>query len=158
MKTRQEAARGQSLVETAILLPLLLILLAGGWWAFQDLSLSGAVESAVHTHLLRSGRNLPSIAPELSKMIHPVDNTVRMASTNRSLVGAIPFFSGLSGNTAVSVGVSRQKEQIGGFIDMPDHDFRREAEAAVDCWGENSRSGSTIRSTVTTIVAVSALR
>lgn len=158
MKTRLITDRGQSIVETVILLPLMLILLAGGWWAFQNISLSDAAESAAHAHLLRAGRNLPLITSELSKTIHSTDNAVRLEGGNRSLVGGIPFFSNLSGATIASAGVSCQKEQIGAFIDLPDHNLRREAEAAVDCWGKDSRSGSSIKTTVLAVIGVSLIK
>jgi len=158
MKTRLQTARGQSIVETVILLPLMLILLAGGWWAFQYTSLSNAAESAAHAHLLRTGRNLPSIASELSKTIHPEENSAQLEGKNHSLVGKIPFFSGLSGNTFASVSVSLQKEQVGAFIDLPDYNLSREAEAAVDCWGKDSRSGSVIQTTVWAAIGVGLIK
>jgi len=158
MKTRLKTARGQSIVETIILLPLMLILLAGGWWAFQNISLSDAVESAAHTHLIRTGRNLPSITSELSKTIHSGENSVLLEGKNHSLVGKIPFFSGLSGNTFASAGVSCQKEQVGAFIDLPDHDLKREAEAAIDCWGKDSRSGSVIQTSVLALIGVGLIK
>ena len=158
MKTRPKSTQGQSIVETIVLLPLLFILLAGGWWAFQNLSLSDAAESAAHAHLLRSGRNLPEITTQLSKTIHPDKDTVRMESGNRPLISAIPFFSGLSGNSFASVSVSCPKEQMGAFIDLPDHDLRREAEAALDCWGKDSRSGSAIKTTVLVAIGVSLIK
>ena len=158
MMSRRIEACGQSLVETIILLPLLLILLAGGWWAFRDLSLSGAAESAAHTHFLRTGRALPSIAPKLSRTIHTGDKAVRLEGGNRALAVKVPLFGGLSGNTVASANVSSPKEQVGVFNDLPDHDLRRESEGAVDCWGRNSRSGSTIERTVLGILATGALR
>ena len=158
MKTRLKTTRGQSIVETLILLPLMLILLAGGWWAFQNISLSDAAESSAHANLIRTGRSLPSIASELSKTIHPGENSARLESKNHSLVGKIPFFSGLSGNTFASTSVSCPKEQVGAFIDLPDHSLRREAEAAVDCWGKDSRSGSSIKTAVLAIIGVSLIK
>ena len=156
MKIRLKNNRGQSLVETVILLPLMLILLSGGWWAYQNISLSDAAESAAHAHLLRTGRGQAAITSELSKTIHPEDNTVRIESGNRSFFSLIPF-TGLSGNNVASASVSSQTVQAGAFIDMPDHNLRREAEAAVDCWGQNSRSGKVIKGAVIIAVAVGAI-
>ena len=146
------------MVETIILLPLMLILLAGGWWAFQNLSLSDAAESAAHVHLLRTGRNLSPITSELSKTIHPGENTVRLNGENSSFFKGIPFFNNLLGNTVASADVSCQKEQVGAFIDLPDHNLGRKAEAAVDCWGKSSRSGSSIKNTISAVVAVGAIK
>lgn len=38
MRTLLESSGGQSIVETVLLIPLLLILLAGGYWSFRNLS------------------------------------------------------------------------------------------------------------------------
>ena len=149
--------RGQSLVETVILLPLMLILLSGGWWAYQNISLSDAAESAAHAHLLRTGRGQAPITSELSKTIHPEDNTVRIESGNRSFFGPITYFTGLSGNNVASASVSSQTVQAGAFIDLPDHNLRRDAEAAVDTWGQNSRTGKVIKGVVIIAVAVGAI-
>lgn len=158
MRTRLAPSAGQSIVETVLLLPLLLILLAGGFWAFRNLSLAGASESAAHAHLLRTGRDHRSITSRLSPTIHPDGSTVRIRGGNDSLVASLPLFSGMSGNTVASAAVSCPKEQAGAFMDLPAHDVRRTAEGAVDCWGEDTRSGSRIRGTVTVILLSGALR
>lgn len=98
------------------------------------------------------------MADRLSRTIHKEENTVRLKGTQKPLAGKVPLFDGLSGNTFASAAVSCPKEQAGAFIDLPDHDARREAEGAVDCWGKNSRSGSTIRGTVLGIIAAGTFR
>ena len=153
MKMRLKNNSGQSLVETIILTPLIFILLAGGWWAYQNISLSDAAESAAHVHLLRVGRNIAPIASELSKTIHHGENTVKFESGNRRLFGLIPYFSGLSGNTVASAGVSCQTVQMGSFIDLPDHNLKREAEGAVDCWDKNTRTGKTVKKAIIGAIA-----
>jgi hypothetical protein len=50
------------------------------------------------------------------------------------------------------------RETGGAFIDLPDHDIRREAEGAVDCWGKETKSGSIIRGTVNAILLTGAFR
>ncbi|MBE0603576.1 MAG: hypothetical protein IH611_08105 [Deltaproteobacteria bacterium] len=158
MRTLLESSGGQSIVETVLLIPLLLILLAGGYWSFRNLSLSGAAESASHAHLLRTGRDLPSIESHLSKTIHTGDNSVRLAAGSRSLAAGLPLFSGMAGNNIASAAVSFPKEPVGGFVDLPSHDVRRDAEGAVDCWGINTRSGKKIRGIVSGIVLAGAIR
>ncbi len=158
MRTLLETSRGQSILETVLLLPLLLILLAGGYWSFRNLSLSGAAESAVHAHLIRTGRNLPSIKSRLSSTIHPAANTVLIRGRSNPLAVRLPLFGGMAGNTFASTAVSCPKEQVGAFIDLPAHDVRREAEGAIDCWGKGTGSGSTIRGTVLGIVITGVLR
>ncbi len=158
MTRNSDSRRGQSVVETVLMLPLLLVLLAGGYWSYRQLSLSGSTESAAHAHLLRTGRNLPSIGSRLARTIHPSDNAVRFNVRNGPLAEQFPLFRGMAGRTVASVEVSCPKDPVGGFIDLPRHDARRNAEGSVDCWGKGTRSGSTIRRTVSGILLTGALR
>lgn len=158
MKPLRGASGGQSILETVLLLPLLLILLAGGFWSFRNLSLSGASESAAHAHLLRTGRTLPSIGTLLSRTIHPEDDAVKLQGGNAPLSPGLPLFGGMEGNTLASATVACPKEQAGAFLDLPAHRVRREAEGAVDCWGKGTKSGSTLRGTVNAILLTGVLR
>jgi hypothetical protein len=149
---------GQSLIETVLVLPLLLILLGGGYWFYRDLSLSSSAESAAHTQMLRAGRRLAGIKPRLSGTIHPGDNVARIEAYNDPLIGEVPLFRGLSGRTTASADVSLEKEPVGAFLDLPSHSLRREAAGAVDCWGKETPSGSTVRRTVQGILLTGVLR
>ncbi len=158
MKPSTRASCGQSILETVLLLPLLLVLLAGGYWSFRNLSLAGASESAAHAHLLRTGRRLPSIELRLARTIRPEDNTVVLRGGSDPLSAGLPLFGGMAGNTVTSVTAACRKEQAGAFIGLPAHDVRREAEGAVDCWGKDTKSGSIIRGTVNAILLTGAIR
>lgn len=158
MKSRRKSPCGQSLVETALVLPLLLILLGGGYWFYRDLSLSTSAESVAHAQMLRAGRRLPGIAPRLSASIHPGDNVARIESRNDPLVGEVPLFRGLAGRTIASANVSLGKEPVGAFLDLPSHALRKEAGGSVDCWGKETPSGSTVRRTVQGILLTGVLR
>ena len=158
MKSRRTSPTGQSLVEVALLLPLLLILLGGGYWFYRSLSLSSSAESAAHAQMLRAGRRLAGIEPRLSGTIHPDDNVARVEAHNDPLIGDVPLFRGLAGRTTAAAVVSLRKEPVGGFLDLPSHDFRKEAEGAVDCWGKGTPSGTTIRRTVQGIVGTGVFR
>jgi hypothetical protein len=149
---------GQSLVESILLLPALLVLLAGGYWAFRHMTLRGSAESAVQTHLLRAGRRFPSIESRLSRTIHSGNATVRFWATDASLAGHVPLFRGLPGTTVGSADVSCPREPVGGFLELPPHVVRREAEGAVDCWGKNGKPGSTIRRTVQAVLLTGLVR
>jgi len=148
MMIGRKSPHGQSVVETVLVLPLLLILLGGGYWFYRDLSLSSSSESAAHAHMLRSGRRLPGIPSLLSGTIHPEDNVVRIEGHNDPLIGEVPLFSGLAGRTVASSNVTLGKEPVGAFLDLPSHALRCKAEGAVDCWGKDTRSGSTVQRTV----------
>jgi hypothetical protein len=158
MKNRRNSSGGQTIVETLLVLPLLLILLGGGYWFYRDLSLSSSAESATHTQMLRSGRRQAGIESRLSGTIHPGDNVARIEAHNDFLIGEIPLFRGLAGRTVASANISLGKEPVGAFLDLPSHTLRREAEGAVDCWGKETPSGSTVRRTVQGILLTGALR
>lgn len=158
MKSHRTSPCGQSLVETALVLPLLLILLGGGYWFYRNLSLSSSAESAAHAQMLRAGRRLAGIEPRLSGTIHPGDNVVHIEAHNDPLIGEVPLFGGLAGRTIASANVSLEKEPVGAFLDLPSHALRREAEGTVDCWGKESPSGSTVRRTVQGILLTGVLR
>jgi type II secretory pathway component PulJ len=158
MKRRRESSRGQSLVETALALPLLLILVGGAYWFYRDLSLASSAESAAHAQMLRAGRRLDGIESRLSGSIHPGVDVARIEARNAPLIGEVPPFRGLAGRTIASVNVSLGKEPVGAFLDLPSHALRREAEGAVDCWGKETPSGSTVRRTVQGILLTGVLR
>ena len=158
MKSLRKSPCGQSLVEVVLLLPPLLILLGGGYWFYRNLSLLSSAESASHAQMLRAGRRLGGIEPRLSGTIHPGDNVTRIEAHNNPLIGEVPLFRGLAGRTIASADVSLGKEPVGAFLDLPSHSLRREAEGAVDCWGKETPSGSTVRRTVQGILLTGALR
>lgn len=158
MKGHHVSPHGQSVVETVLVLPLLLVLLAGGYWFYRSLSLSSAAESAAHAQMLRAGRRLAGIKPRLAGTIHPGEGVVRIEARPLPPVGEVPLFRGMEGRTVASANVSLRKESVGAFLDLPSHDLRREADGTVDCWGKDSSSGSTVRGTVQGIVATGVLR
>jgi hypothetical protein len=158
MKSRRTSPVGQSLVETVLALPLLLILLGGGYWFYRDLSLSSSAESAAHAQMLRAGRRLAGIELRLSGTIHPGDNVARIEAHDDPLIGEVPLFRGLAGGTTASAYVSLGKESVGASLDLPPHALHREAGGAVDCWGKETPSGSTVRRTVQGILLTGVLR
>ena len=158
MKSRRTSPCGQSIVETVLVLPLLLILLGGGYWFYRNLSLSSSAESAAHAQMLRAGRRLAGIEPRLSGTIHPGGDVVHIEAHNDPLIGEVPLFRGLAGRTTAAAAVSLGKEPVGAFLDLPSHALRREAGGAVDCWGKGTPSGSTVRRTVQGILLTGVLR
>ena len=158
MMRRRNSPCGQALVETVLVLPLLLILLGGAYWIYRDLSLSSSAESVAHAQMLRAGRRLAGIEPRFSGSIHPGNDIARIDAHNDPLIGEVPLFRGLAGRTIASVNVSLGKEPVGAFLDLPSHALRREAEGAVDCWGKETPSGSTVRRTVHGILLTGVLR
>jgi hypothetical protein len=150
---------GQSLVETAIVLPLLLSLLALGYWGFRRLSYAGAAMAAAQVQLFRTGREQSDAAVELAGSVCPRGEGVTVSARNGSISGGIPPFRGLTGRTVSSVEVSRPAEDIAsGIIDTPRHDFRIRREGTVDCWGIGSRSAWNVRRTVRGFLLTGAMR
>lgn len=149
---------GQTLVETAIVLPLLLVLLAGGYWSFRQLSLDGAATSAAQAHLLRAGRMQKDISKSLAVSVLPGGEGVAVSTRDNSLAQRVPPFSGLVGRTASSVVVSRRRDGIGGFLGLPAHEILASREGAVDCWGSDSRSGRNVRRVVQASLVAGVLR
>lgn len=158
MTCKRASVGGQSVVETVLVLPLLLILLAGGFWCYRDLSLSSAAEGAAHAQMLRAGRRLPGIEARLSATIHPGRDVARIEARNSPLAVEVPLFGGLVGRTVAAANVSLENESVGAFLELPSHALHRGAEGAVDCWNRGTPSGSTIRRTVQGIVATGVLR
>lgn len=158
MKSRRESLCGQSLVETVLVLPLLLILLGGGYWCYRNLSLSSSAESTAHAQMLRAGRRMAGIEHRLSGTIHPGDNVAHIEAHNDPLIGEVPLFRGMAGRTIAFADASLGKEPVGAFVDLPSHALRREAVGAVDCWGKETPSGSTVRRTVQGILLTVVLR
>jgi len=158
MRKRRESSCGQSLVETVLVLPLLLILLGGGYWFYRTLSLSSSAESAAHAQMLRAGRRLAGIEHRLSGTVHPGVDVARIEAHNDPLVGEVPLFRGLAGRTVAAADVTLGKEPVGGFLDLPSHALHGKAEGAVDCWGKETPSGSTVRRTVRGMLLTGLLR
>jgi hypothetical protein len=156
--SRLRDSGGQSLVETAIVLPLLLALLAGGYWGYRRLSLEGAATSAAQAQLLRAGRMQTDISKVLAASVLPGGEGVTVSARGASLAQRVPPFSGLAGRTVSSVDAFRRSDAIGGFMELPRHEFRARREAAVDCWGSGSRSGRNARRAVRTALIAGAFR
>src|SRR5512134_1236767 len=66
---RSRSVKGQALVELAIVVPVLLVILAGGYVACRTAYLSARAGSAAHQHALRTGRRLPSLQRELARSV-----------------------------------------------------------------------------------------
>jgi hypothetical protein len=156
--TGSRNSAGQSLLEAAIALPLLLALLAGGYWGFRRLSLEGAAASASQAELLRSGREQPDIATSLAASVASGGKGITVSSRTGILPGGMPPFPALSGRTVSSVAVSLEKEEAGAFVALPSHGFRAVQEGAVDCWTRGSRSGASVRRTVRGLLYTGVLR
>lgn len=157
MNPRRDSG-GQSFVETALVLPVLLALIGGGYWLCTRLSIAGASESAAHTHHLRTGRGQSDIRSCLAKTVVPEGMGVTISGKSDSFTGTLPPFAGLAGRTTASVDVSCQRRAVGGFVDLPPQDSRSSVESAVDCWGRDTPSGIKVRRVVQGVLLTGVLR
>lgn len=151
---------GQGLVEIALILPVLLLLLAGGYVCCRGSFLLSAAESAAQTEAIRAGRRLPGIEGKISGDILPYDHkrvTLRFENAEKSRLLPAPFPS-LAGRTKGFAEIRKEWEEIGGISGFPALQAARISEASVDCWEKRSGSGRKIRQVVEGYVATGIFR
>lgn len=152
-------ARGQSLVELAVALPIILILFAGFYVACRTGFLASGAQAAAQAEALRAGRGMPGIEKQLSATLLPGDNgaSVRTESGQKARLLPAPFPT-LAGR---SIGVAslnkewRETGEIGGFSPLT---LVRRADLSADCWNRNSGSGKNIRRIIRARIALGAIR
>jgi len=152
------SASGQGLVEVALVLPVLLLLLAGSYVCCRASFLHSAAESAAQTEAIRVGRQLPGIEGKMSGGILPQGRGVVIRSDSTGNVGLHPIpLPSLAGRTKGIVEIHEEKEGISGFLCFPPLRVSRLSEASVDCWENKSGSGKKIRHFITGYVATGIL-
>jgi hypothetical protein len=150
---------GQAIVETALVLPILLILILGGYASARTAFLKSRSESAVFAEALRAGRNLPGIERELSRSILPDDGSVDIQAGQKRKSRLLPVPSPLlAGKTTASVMVGKQWMEIGAPRWLPAAKIHQGTEFHVDCWGKESSSGKSIRRWIRGLVVLGAIR
>jgi TadE-like protein len=153
------SASGQSLVEVALVLPVLLLLLAGSYVCCRATFLHSAAESAAQTEAIRAGRHLPGIEGKMSDGILPQGHGVVIRPESTGNVGTLPVpVPSLAGRTRGIVEIQEEREGISGFPDFPPLQVFRLSEASVDCWEKKSGSGKKIRNFTSVYVATGVLR
>lgn len=152
-------SKGQSLVETALALPVLLLLLAGSYVCCRATFLVSAAETAARSEMLRAGRGLSGIEQKISRSIAADSKVVTIRSDNGGKSRLLPSpFPSLAGRTKGIAEIRKSWEEAGGYADFPVLQTARTAEASVDCWGKQSSSGKKIRGLITGYVATGFLR
>jgi hypothetical protein len=152
-------SKGQGLVETALALPVLLLLLAGAYVCCRSLFLISAAQTAAHAEALRAGRGLAGIEQKMSDSITAERGvvTIRPAGGGKTRLLPSPFPS-LAGRTEGIAEIDKRWEEAGGYADLPALQATRIAEASVDCWERKTSSGNRIRGFVRGYVATGFLR
>lgn len=152
-------SKGQSLVETAVALPVLLLLLAGAYVCCRSVFLVSAAESAAHAEMLRAGRGLPGLERKMSESIAADRNIVAIRSDTNGKSRLLPSpFPSLAGRTKAFAEIRKRWEEAGGYADLPALQTSRAAEGSVDCWGKQTASGKRVRGLVGVYVATGILR
>lgn len=150
---------GQGVVEVVLILPVLLLLLAGSYVCCRATFLLSAAESSAQTETIRTGRRLAGIEQKMSDDILPYDRsvTIRSESTDKSRLLPAPFPS-LAGRTKGFAEIRKGWEEIGRVSDFPTLQAARISEASVDCWEKPSGSGRKICKVIDGFIVTGFLR
>jgi len=145
--------KGQALLEIVLLIPVLLVLLLGGYASTRTSILKSRAESASFTETLRVGRNYRRIERELSISILPEEEGVDILSGRNRGSRLLPApFPSLAGSTTASVKVRKRWNEIGAPRWMPTVRILQQTESNVDCWGKDTSSGKRVHQWVQGIV------
>jgi type II secretory pathway component PulJ len=137
---------GQTLVEVAFVLPILLILLVGAYATTRTVFLKSRAESTSFAEAIRAGRNLPGIEQDLSRAIMPEEDEVYVRSGRKGKSRPFPApFPSLAGKTDTTVAIRKQWREIGAPRWVPQTNIQENTRMSVDCWGKDTSSGNKIR-------------
>lgn len=152
-------SKGQGLVETALIIPPLLLVLYGTYACLRSTFLDSAAEGAAHAEAIRSGRQLSGMEREMSDSILTGGKGVRIYADNGNKTRLLPApFPGLAGRTKGIAEVQKDWDETSAMAILPALRVRRTSEISVDCWEKRSPSGKKIRSVVGGIVVTGILR
>lgn len=152
-------ARGQSLVELAAALPIILIMFAGFYVACRTGFLASRAHSAAQTEALRAGRGMPGIEKQLSATLLPGENgaSVRSESGRNARLLPTPFPS-LAGRSSGVASLNKEWKEMGDIGGFPPLALVRRADLSADSWNRNSRSGKNVRRMIRARIALGAIR
>ncbi len=151
--------RGQALVETAAMLPIILTLFAGLYVACRTGFLASEAQCAAQAEAVRAGRGLRGIEKNLADALLPggTGASVRSACSRDARLLPSPF-PALAGRSSGIVSLSKSWSETGPPGEFPDLALVRRSELAADCWGESSGSGKSISRLVRARVALGAIQ
>jgi hypothetical protein len=150
---------GQTLVEVAFALPILLILLIGAYATTRTSFLKSRAESASFAEAIRAGRNLPGIEQALSRAILPEGDEVYVRSGRKGKSRLLPApFPLLAGKTDATVSIRKQWREIGAPRWLPQANIQEKTNVSVDCWGKDTSSGNKIRRWIRGYIAMGTIR
>ncbi len=152
-------AHGQSLVEIAAALPIVLVIGAGLYVACRTGNLASAAQSAAQAQALRAGRGMPGVEKQLAAVLLPGETgaSVRSEAGRNARLLPSPFPS-LAGRSSGVVSVDKAWREAGTVGGFPPLALVRRSDMTADCWDSNSRSGKKIRTTIRARIALGAIR
>ncbi len=151
-------ARGQSLVEAAVVLPVMLAMFAGLYVACRTGFLASRAQSAAQAEALRAGRGLRGIEKQLADQILPADNGALIRSETGRQARLLPApFPSLAGRSSGVVSINRAWSETGAIGGFPPLALVRRSDLSADCWGANSGSGRRSRGVIRARVAMGAI-
>ncbi len=151
--------RGQSVVELAVALPIILVMLAGLYVACRTAFLASEAHSAAQAEALRAGRGMSGIEKQLAATLLPHEDGASVSSGSGRDVRLLPLpFPSLAGRSSGVVTVDKEWSETGGIGGFPPLSLSRRADLSVDCWGTTSRSGRNIRRTIRARIILGAFR
>jgi len=152
-------ARGQSLVELAAALPIILAMFAGFYVACRTGFLASGAHSAAQTEALRAGRRMPGIEKQLSAALLPGESGASIRSesgrSTRLLPAPFPSLAGRSSGIASVDKEWRETRELGGFSPLA---LVSRTDVSADCWNMSSGSGKNIRRMIRARIAMGAIQ
>lgn len=150
---------GQGLVETALVLPVLVLVLAGTFLCCRAIFLHAAAESASMTESLRFGRRLAGIEDKVAADILPNREGIDIRAETGVGRGVFPIpLPSLAGRTKGIAEIREGWEKDGANPGARSQTIARASEASIDCWDKNSSSGGKIRLGIGGYVATGVFR
>ncbi|NJD62023.1 MAG: hypothetical protein FIA93_04800 [Deltaproteobacteria bacterium] len=150
---------GQGLVETALVLPVLILVLAGTYLCCRTILLHAAAESASKTESLRYGRSLAGIEDKIAADLLPNRERIEVRAETGGGRSMFPLpLPSLSGRTKGTAKIREGWEEDSAVPGLPSLSILRATEASVDCWDKKSASGGKIRLAIGGYVATGVFR
>jgi len=151
--------RGQSLVEIAVALPIILMMFTGLYIGCRTSFLTSGAQSAAQAEALRTGRCLPGIEKHLAAALLPDETGVSVRSTSGRDSRILPSpFPALTGRSSGIVSLEKSWSETGTIGEFPPLAVVRRSDLSADCWGENSGSGKSIARMIRARIALGAIR
>lgn len=149
---------GQAVVELAIVVPILLLMVAGLYVACRTGFLASGAQSAAQTEALRVGRGLPGIERHLSATLLPGDNVASIRGEGGQSARLLPApFPSLAGRSTGIASLNKEWRETGTIGEFPPLALVRKTVVSTDCWNGDSASGKRIRRVIKARIALGAI-